>query len=141
MGTAPPALHSCPKRGVIQMNTGHQLLNLQESDFVRLAGDAPANGEWHVNDHIVFTTTDDPEGMLKRVVAGGSPGDGSRHGYVLQRADATAEWLALVVDETQQGGDLTTVAHFDDVGGVPAELDVAFDVDAIAATLGKLHEK
>lgn len=120
------------------MANGSAFLNLEEQAFVLLAGPDEVSGAWHVNEHILISEGTDPMGMLTRVASGGDAGEGTRHGYILQPADASAKWLIVVVKETPEGGTVEKLAIVDGLNGDPQGVNGPISVESIAASQDEL---
>lgn len=75
------------------------LLNVEPRQYLTLSG-FPSSGEtsnWHVN---------------KAVAMGPSTG-GKTHAVVLQRGDASAEWLAIIIENKPDGIEFSSFNHFE----------------------------
>jgi hypothetical protein len=79
---------------------GRDLLRLEPREYVTLEG-FPSSGEtsrWHVN----------------KAVTIGSSAEGTNHAIILQRADASDEWLAITIEDKPDGLEFTTFNHIQD---------------------------
>jgi hypothetical protein len=75
------------------------LLNVEPRQYLTLSG-FPSSGDtskWHVN---------------KAVAMGPSTG-GKTYAIVLQRSDASAEWLAIIIEDNSDGIEFSTFNHFE----------------------------
>lgn len=105
--------------------TAHEFAALGTETFITLDGfDEKSN--WHVNEHFAIGSGMKP--LLMQLlgpdtddIAAGD--DTARHGIVLQRADASEEWLAIVVGQTDDGWDFRTSAHVDGPTADPEPVD------------------
>jgi len=110
-----------------------RLFDATRGHFARVEGVDDGPSEWHVNKHIVVTAASPAEtGMVSRFDNGDVPPDATRHGFVLQRADASHEWLVLVVDEVSDGGAVETAALADGERGEPEPVGSDVRVVAVA---------
>ena len=98
------------------------LLTADRGTFVRVDGLPFEEGpsDWHVNDHIYAEVDEDPlANLLSRFNTETGPQRGT-HGLILQRADASEEWIGLTVYE----GEINFGFHVVDPLGEPEEIDV-----------------
>lgn len=120
------------------MNAGKQFLNADVGDFLRLSGCDEVAGDWRVNKTLVSTDTDNPKGVLASVVNEGVADEEAVHAYVIQRANGSREWFTFVVDETEDGGELSSLHRFEGVLDEPTEIDGEVNVESIAQSKNDL---
>lgn len=121
------------------MTDNSDLLNLEEYAFTRLRGVDDEPSDWHVNKRLLVAADgEDAPAMLERVIEGGPGGEGVSHALILQRADASAEWLVLIVNEHDDHASLEravlagpTAAEPDEVDGDIEVVSIATDRDAL----------
>ena len=112
---------------------------LREDEFARIEGlpmkEGPTN--WHVNEHIVVSHGGDGLTGLLSAIADVARGVSAEvNGYILQRADATHEWLVLTVSD----GEIGSAFHASGIGSEPNEFDASdLEVTSIAETQGELN--
>ena len=104
------------------------LTEAQHRTFVRLDG-LPFYGgttDWHVNNNFAIASGDD---VVEQILARFTrehvriTGDSVTHGIILQRADASEEWLAFAVS----GGEIAHAARMRSASANPE----SFDADAL----------
>lgn len=112
---------------------------LREDEFARIGGLPFADGEtdWHVNEHLVAMTGPQAlEDILQGMLTGGPPrGAEDVEQWVLQRADASPEWLVFVVE----GNEIAEARYVDGMNSSPEAFDSeSVEVLAIGETEGDL---
>lgn len=96
-----------------------EINRLREGKFVRLRGLPFEDGDsdWHVNDRFKVTTGDDDlRGLISALTEERLEEASATTAYVLQRGDASAEWIGFTVrNEEIQMAFRATTAMLDDV--------------------------
>lgn len=107
--------------------------DLEPQSFVRISGFDEEPSDWHVNNN--FTIGAGPgnplEGILNQFTADSVDLDDDTtitHGIVLQRADASEEWLAIIVEETSESIEVNHVAHMESPEDEPEPLEANLQV-------------
>lgn len=105
---------------------------LREDEFARIEGLPMKEGptDWHVNEHIVVSYGGDGLTGLLSAIADVARGVSAEvNGYILQRADATHEWLVITVSD----GEVGSAFHATGIGSEPNEFDASdLEVTSIA---------
>lgn len=112
---------------------------LEQNEFARLDGLPFADGEtdWHVNEKMIVAAGSTAfSGLLGAFDGVQIEAEHKVDGLILQRGDASHEWLTLVVDEDSE---VRRAFHVDGIGSDPEEFDASgVEVIAIGEELGDL---
>jgi hypothetical protein len=106
------------------MSEATEFAKLRPEQFVTLSGLSFESGtsDWHVNDVVGFNKGEKPLNAVLKAMNGQSDTmSGTYRCIVLQRADASAEWLGIVIKSTELGWDYEQLFRFK--GSSPSRMD------------------